>query len=824
MSAANIGEAFCDARTYEDAKDSVHFTPAHKVSVKSRTEPVTVYCVLEEKGITITEHSDFPLPLPFDCDHVLAMVPVIGDSHAVPEDDASDGSSHHEGATKRVLIVSGETGTGKTMLLQYLWNKHSCCFLDSGDPDESVLRFQAWAGIVRDMISQDVKLTPLNRSKSVKSTINDESGAFPAVVNSQRALLKSISFSQGMKAESEMSEFDEPWVQASAGPRESVPLLEFLVLKGHSTNTMLPILNDLLPHDQLFEADTSGLEQGQERATALEGIIFAMLQVLTKHKRMLLLFDNAHLMDPESWRMLQRVLEQLPNVSVLLAVRTKRRVECPAMLESIGSMEYSSQVELHRFSYAATSQFLGRDYHILTMEPTFLDFVHGRTDGNPAEIVKLVDFMLEEKFIRIDRKRGVVKILRDLVDLDMGIPQHTRTHVMACVDTLDSLAQIAVKVVSVHPEPVEETLLVSLLRLFLNSQRDDISNDMTDIKINDASFLGQLRAGLAVCSREEILSLVLTDSSEKLYAFRTEEMRLVVCDMMIPSQRQLIHMLYAQWFTELTERHAGSMKGGTLTLEPDGSLANTMSHHRCLAQIAYHQLGARSVRLSLDTYRHAAEYAIKVGDLDFASEYMACSQKILDQQLAHANAFSELDLIAMRSRIEFVHGAIAVERRDYDRALTHMALIMAMCESKGASMRRNSARVYVESVVSGVVSKLKASNSTVSPTGVLDIASGEQDQTQAAAMDPGCMPRLFRFGSPKKQQLSARRSSLISSFVALTGSAMDPESLRTLQQVNFFRRKAAMTIKYIHECRQKQEAMALELQRFMQHSLQAPQA
>lgn len=695
------------------------------------------------------------------------------------------------------------------MLVQYLRDKHSQCYIDHGNPVNPDLRLRAWGGIVRELIRQTVMARPPSAPEKLQlSPIASREGSFLAIEEeSCPSRVDSQSFSDRVMAEIEQDSLTRS--RHSLVAEERIPLLDALESEGYAFSAILPILNDLLPRDQLLETDIIPFQQGEERAKALEEIILSMLTVLSRHSRILLLFDNAQLMDEDSWLLLRRALDEAPNVCALMTIRSKRRLECPVMLEHARIMENASQVHLRPFSYDVTSQFLGKVYQISPMNSKLLDFVYSRADGNPSETVKLVDFMIEETFISIDRKRGTVKILSELEDLDMGIPQYTRAHVMACVDNLEGLAQIAIKVISVNPGPVQERLLISILQVFLNSQQDGSTNDLADIVIKlDSSLAEQLRAGMSVCSREGVLSV---DNLEKIYAFHSEEMRLVVYDLMVPSQRQLIHMLYCQWFTELCASNSGmSTPDAKLKLDAEGSYQAEITGHRYLSRVGYHLLGARSVRLSLDTYQKAAEQAIEAEELYFASEYLTSSLRILDEQALHSKAFTELDLIAMRSRIEFVHGTIAVRTKDWDKAIKHMTLVVTMCDSKATTLRRYSSEVYADSMINEMVN--------IRQPHARAIPADTKKQETASANDgllQRCTPRFFSFGWSKPQR------SLSSSM--RVAPAVDARVFDSLKQVNYYRTKAGLLIKTIKESKLKQAAMAQEIQRLMNQPLRSQQ-
>ncbi|RLN56218.1 hypothetical protein BBJ29_007102 [Phytophthora kernoviae] len=65
-------------------------------------------------------------------------------------------------------------------------------------------------------------------------------------------------------------------------------------------------------------------------------------------------------------------------------------------------------------------------YHITIMDTQVLDFVFERTEGNPAALIKLLNSMLESKYICIEPEHSNIVILKNLDEMDTMIPQHIR--------------------------------------------------------------------------------------------------------------------------------------------------------------------------------------------------------------------------------------------------------------------------------------------------------------------------------------------------------------------------------------------------------------
>lgn len=828
MSAAGTGEILCDETTYEESRESIQFNRPQEILVKGKTAPVKIYGVHKDRRMSrfaTTDLVESAYAIPFGCESIVGVVPVFGTAALRP---VIETRGNYPMRAHRVLMVSGETGSGKTMLLRHYRYHRSRCFLGSGNSVDSALPLHAWSTIVREMISRTVKTArPLHQTGD-----DSESGATnPSLLSFTSQLIEGVDErNDGDHIKTPPSSLADSRAMGSlTSTYHRVPLLEYLVMKGLISVSIIPLLSDLLPHDHLFQVDAGAFQQGEERTKVLESIILSMLEALSMYKPILLMFDNGQWIDESSWCLLQRVLEDIPNVSALVATRSKCKLKSQSMYERIEQMDCTKRIELQRLSYQGTSLFLCQHYHIAIMDPQLLDFVFTRAEGNPAETIRLVDVMLDAKFIQVEQETGCVKILSDLDDLDMRVPQYTRARVMACVDALDSFAQTAVKILSINPDPVEEKALVGVIHYFTASQRRS-STDLSDLRMKRSSRISEienLRTSLAVCVHEAIISI---DTTDNLYMFNSEEMRLVVYDMMLPSQRELIHTLYCRWFTELTNSSDRS-----IVLSLDESAVTLTKPHQQFAMLGYHLLRSGEPRLALETYQKAAELAIDVGELGFAADCMQSSHKILDDNPVNTKKnFNDLDYIVMRSCIEFIRGAIAIKQSDWDKAIAHMTFIIRLCENKASVLRRYSSSLYFTStrVGSSIVLHARAPSTSSTLIGPSLVVPGSSVGLLPVSEPPrrlslfarcrlrlpnwrNVLPSLYllRLKSPRPQ-LPLGKPSLP------MGRRVTPEeTLASLNQVMFYRKKAAMLIETISQSKRKQEEMAKEIQKLTHQSL-----
>ncbi|KAF1331130.1 Adenylate cyclase type 10, partial [Globisporangium splendens] len=890
MASARIGEILCDEKTRDETKE---------LTVKGKQASVKVYAMQHQQqqiqaaggGDATTTRLDAVHALPYGCNSIIEQIPFLGTAAAMHRKnidrraasgvgDVMTALAHHQ-EPHRVLIVAGESGTGKTMLLRHLVLRHSRCFMGAGDPVDATMEFHAWCGIVREMTSRTVKMAKpqfgspdVSLNGSAKGGEDDRERGSETEHGSSSVLrtgiesalygispLSSAAIGPRMLAPIERTPSDTSMASMGAasnattlqrthsGSRtmedpsiayEHVPVLEYLVHKSRIARSMIPILNDLLPYDHLYQGEFRGFDKGEERTKALEHMIFSIVDALSAYKPILLLFDNAQWMDGMSWSLVLKVLEELPNVHCLIATRSQSRAMRQPLFELIEHLPITKRQELRRFSYQVTSLFLCQQFHIAIMDTQVLDFVYARTNGNPAEVIKLMEFMLASKYIAIDRNVGSVTILSDLDDLDMQVPQYTRARVMSCVDGLDSLAQLALKVISINPEPVEERAVSRILNWFITSSDHDESTDggahshhgmgTLRLKVPESDTGFSIRKhdcmGLAECEKEAIVTI---DDRRKLFYFNSEEMRLVVYDTMLPSQRETIHSLYCHWYREVT---------ADPLLQPT---SGSSPHAMVLPE-------------------KAAEHVIDMKELAFATDCMQSSFKILEdhhQQRGTHNhhKLDDLDYILLRSRVEFMRGAIAVEKSEWDTAITHMAYIIRLCQRKGSVLRRYSSSVHQDVLFestaktssltmnigpSASIGQCRRSSSVLNTATALRHGHDPRESLWYLEMQERCMPRLinFRMFLSWTQRVTAKlvqQGSKLAvckhqwsnrSILMRMGSntrIQPEETLQALHQVNFYRRKAEILIKKILLSKLKQEEMSRDIQTLTQKSLQTKQ-
>lgn len=912
MTAADMGSILCDENTRDSSESFVQFGHATEIPVKGKSENVRVYSVQREQIKTKLDAAylkDTVHALPYGCDQIVEQVPLLG-SRWLRQDRTED--------LHRVLVVSGESGTGKTMLLRYFLHHNSRCFMGSGDPLESSLEFHAWRGIVRELALMTIR-PPTSTTGSYAWSTSDSQGDYDvqggdddrhsrmSVMDTEAEGWTMTHSSDGDNITGQArrtrtsdastlgtfhEEMESPvypgavhrlptspqYFRGSVVGAGRTAVLKYLVLTRRISKAMLCVLNDLLPYTQAGSNEGLLLEKGEERTRVLEHVLFLIVEAVSAHKPILLTFDNAQWIDPMSWNLIRRIVEELPSVYFLIATRTGHLTFHHAAYDLLELSTVVKKMEIRYFSYQVTSLFLCQYYHIAIMDTQLLDFVYARTDGNPAALIKLMSAMMDANYIQVDSVTGNIAIVHDLDDLDTQVPQHTRVRVMSCIDLLDDLAHMTLKVMSVNPDPVEQKLLNGILSRFLAADRKDSTSEIPGIALraprsqSSLSPLMQVRAALAGCEKNGIITV---DDHNKLLFFNSTEMRLVVYDTMLPSQRQMLHGLFADYLRDMIS-NPSSRARATAQLRRSPSAANIPSVadlrsneatssattvnvddeglHLQFAVLGYHQSRGGSDRAAIDAYHKAAEGAIALKEFGFATDCIQSSYKILDA--AHrAHKISELDYILLRSRIEFMRGAVAVEKGEWDIAITHLSYIIRLCQRKGSILRRYSSTVRSDGSMVRLESMFSsAALTSVAPTTLIRDVSRRQVERVQQPQPTGCLPLLagrpswlanlrtkglmlqigmFSSGEKKRKRRAggssgSPRGNAVSAAASIgprisrigSGRVLPEETMEILNQVNFYRKRAEVLIKKISRSKKKQEEMSREIQMLTLKSLQ----
>ncbi|KAF0753598.1 hypothetical protein AaE_005653, partial [Aphanomyces astaci] len=318
-----------------------------------------------------------------------------------------------------------------------------------------------------------------------------------------------------------------------------------IVQSGRLAADLLPLLNVFIPHCFPETSHSLALAQNDERFMhEVTQLVVAILREANERHPILIAWDDCQWIDAASWDLLVHVLGVSPNITCIVGVRPDAP---PPHVEfkKLEQVPHTLRFDLQNLSARDTSLFLSHFYGIAIMN-----------SGNPGSTIALMQRLLELETIYIDLERGVVHVLKDIHDVDLEISLQTRAKVMHHFDHMNSTSQLAMRITSVAIDYIHFDALHYMLRSvfafeynnsFTNPPDTDLNHELLPASLSsqNASIFVQALIGM---SHAETHGIVALDHHNETIRFTSDDMRLVVYNVMLPSQRETIHRVFALWF------------------------------------------------------------------------------------------------------------------------------------------------------------------------------------------------------------------------------------------------------------------------------------
>jgi class 3 adenylate cyclase/tetratricopeptide (TPR) repeat protein len=281
---------------------------------------------------------------------------------------------------------------------------------------------------------------------------------------------------------------------------------------------MRPLLSTIVPVG-IPDNELTAAMDGSVRAENTKLLLASILRHTTVEAPALLVVEDAHWLDSNSWALLLEVVQSVPRV--LVAVTTRPMSDPPehyARLRTLGSTEVLRLEPLNQSEIRLlVQQQLG--VHALPSELT--GFVDDRVAGHPFFCEQLVQTMREGGLVRVEDGAAVVG------DLDtLTVPATIEGAVLSRIDRLTAAQLLCLKVAAV------------IGRSFLSSTVEDT---LPAPEERDA-----VPEHLETLTRLD-LTMREAPGSELSYLFRHEITREVAYDLLTGSQRRQLHRAVAEW-------------------------------------------------------------------------------------------------------------------------------------------------------------------------------------------------------------------------------------------------------------------------------------
>jgi class 3 adenylate cyclase/tetratricopeptide (TPR) repeat protein len=393
----------------------------------------------------------------------------------------------------------------------------------------------------------------------------------------------------------------------------------------------VPLLNTLLPLD-LPDSQSTARMTGAVRRGALTELLLAWFRVESAKRPSVVVIDDAHWADEDSWDLARRVVESVPGMQLVLLTRPMG-LEAPAAYAELHASGAVASLRLPPLVAADVEAVVTRALAVSEVPREVATFVFAKGQGNPFLSRELALALRDTGHLEIrDGKCKLVDPTRRLQDL--GMPGTVLGVITQRLDRLGSVQLLALKVGAViGPSFTEDTL-----------------SQIYPVAISELDLAVALRDLIA-------LDFIHRPAPEHhAYAFNHAIVQDAVYGLIPFAQRRALH---AEVATLLEKNGSGSV--------PD-SYATLAHHWRCA--------GAAD---------RAVAYLDKAGDLALTRganrEVVALFQEALElssaattsrRQLAHRNA--------QLGKGYYGLGQLELSRRHIDRALELLQLPMPRSE------------------------------------------------------------------------------------------------------------------------------------------------
>ena len=319
----------------------------------------------------------------------------------------------------------------------------------------------------------------------------------------------------------------EPNQQHSAAQVESV----LACLPETAERDHAPLLNDVLLLG-LSESKSTANLTAEQRREALLNLLTEVIRQSGKGRRWILAIRDAHLLDSSSWALLKR-LDQFDEELPLVLTMQPGRIDLPPNAVRWLRSPRVQHIELEALEPENLLEVARARLQVTSLSVDFADLLISRSNGNPLYCEELVDTLLSQKVIQVDRDHA--RLDAQAQERQQLIPPSLQGLLSAKIDRLGARAQLTLKVASVIGSPFAMEV-VAWVHPGTPSPRE-LNADIEEL--TDAGLVEQVPEG----TRPPF-------GRPPYFQFPRTLIRDVAYGLMLYSQRRELHEAIAIWMEE----------------------------------------------------------------------------------------------------------------------------------------------------------------------------------------------------------------------------------------------------------------------------------
>ncbi len=465
----------CDEVTYQSSNTRIEFNVLEPVRVKGKSDLIPIFEPIREKRITIVQEvaqasQHDMIGRQKERQQIVEMARTLLDENK-----------------NGVVIIEGETGIGKTRLIEDLRREAeglSLMALKGGATAvEKSTPYHAWRSVFSQLLDMEVLTDPQDRQQHILALLEDEP--------------------------------------------------EFL--------TNAPLLNAVLSLE-LPDNDITVQMTGQVRADNTRNLFLQFLYDSASWSPMLLILEEAHWCDSASWALAWLVSQRVNPVLLIIATRPITG-NLPEEYQKLFDDPNTKRFVLTNLTMHETNSLIKQLLSVNFVPRQVSELIFSRTQGNPFFIEEMTRALQDTG--SIITANGTCHIAPSIDDLTtLGLPDTIQGFITSRIDKLTPQQQLTLKVASVVGRIFPFRTICDIYPI--ESDRHDLSNHLDTLNNLDITLISTPEPDLTftfkhTVTQEVAYNLMLYSQRKQLHQSVAEWYETIYIDDLTPFYSVLAH-------------------------------------------------------------------------------------------------------------------------------------------------------------------------------------------------------------------------------------------------------------------------------------------